>query len=794
MTNPTSPADAQRGISYTAGGPAPPSPPAGSPRSAHRQPDPGGVAAIWTWRVWGLADARVEIAATVATVVLLAVSRFALLPSGPWEWDETLFARGLLAFDLPAHFPHPPGFPLWMALGWVMLHVVGNPLLGFQLLSATASCLTFFPLAALGRRVAPAPLAAAAALAALFIPGVWVHAGRGFTDTASAFFALWAAALAVGGLERARATGFTLLVTAAFLIRPILLPPLGLLWLAGALAVRPRRRLLPGTALGLAAIAGATVGLVLAQGSWSAFAAAFVAHAETHARNLVEHNPGGVLALGIVSGFGGPWPTAGASVLALLGIAVWARRVSRRSATAWLVIIAVTVVQLVWLQNRRFPRYAVPLQEAAAPLVAGAAAAAAPPLLALAGVGALGAAWLIQGYPAVAEQHRTSLPGWEAVSFAVRAAKETGQQLVVEAGLYPFVSYQQQLDRRAGRPWRFTYVLAPSSPDSRALPTGTYLLLTDYPFHYGPPLFGGSKKFHRVSDRLRPLTQERFLVPEVAQNVPLPVRGWYLPELAAGRWFRWGAPGAELLLPPVPAGTAVTLEIRPAPGPTPLKISVNGSPAAEAAEGGQRAVWLPPRVLSTRVANRIVFDRAQAYVPGDGDERALAVQLFLVKAVGPRVSWSGALDSESARAALGARAEGVFGPERFATGSSTENGCWTQPSAALWLPAGEGRLRLVLLAARPTPPGTEVFVAGRRVAGPVRFLPSGFGSALVHLSASDTAAGGVKLELRSRPYCPAKEGGGDDTRELGVVLVSAAFTSAEPVPGIEAFRPDSAGR
>ncbi|MCJ7442646.1 MAG: hypothetical protein MUO25_13870, partial [Thermoanaerobaculaceae bacterium] len=114
MTVKTPTAEAQRAVSYTA--------------------------RVWTWRLWGLADARLEAAATLATLALLLVSRFALLPSGPWEWDETLFARGLLKFDLPAHFPHPPGFPLWMALGWVMLRLVGDPLRGFQLLSAAASC------------------------------------------------------------------------------------------------------------------------------------------------------------------------------------------------------------------------------------------------------------------------------------------------------------------------------------------------------------------------------------------------------------------------------------------------------------------------------------------------------------------------------------------------------------------------------------------------------------------------------------------------------------------------------
>jgi hypothetical protein len=752
MTNSTSPGEAQRGVWYTGG------------------------ARVWTWHLWGLDRGRLDVVLTVATLLLLVASRFALLPSGPWDWDETLFSRGLLSFDLPAHFPHPPGFPLWMALGWLVLKVVGNPLLGFQILSATASCLTLFPLAALGRRLAPAGVAAAAALAVLFIPGVWVHAGRGFTDTAATFFALWAAALAVWGLERGRATGFTVLVTASFLIRPILLPSLGLLWLAGAFAVRPRRRLLPGVAVALTAVTVAVAGLVVVQGSWTAFASAFVAHAETHARNLIEHNPGGILDLGIVNGFGGPWLTLGAGVLALLGIGVWARRVGRRSAAAWFGILAVTVAQLVWLQNRRFPRYAVSLQEAVAPLLAGAAIAVAPPAIAVAGVGALGAAWFLRAYPAVLEQRRTLLPGWQAVQVAVQAARRTGQELVVEPGLYPFVSYQEQLDRRAGRPWRFTYILAPSSPDSQALPRATFILVTDHPFHYLPPLFGESRTFHHVSEDLLPLTTGRFLTPEVAENVPLPVSGWYLPEMGRGGWSEWGAPGAELLLPPLPEGTAVALEIRPARGTSPVQISVNGTLAADAHPGGTRTVWLRPPVLSTRAANMIVFDRAQAYVPGGRDRRTLGVQLLAVKAVGPRVAWRGALADERARRELGVRAEGVFGPERFAG----ETGCWTQPTAALWLPAGEGRLQLLFLSPRPTPPETEVFIDARRLAGPVRFGPSGSGKAIIDLVANDIKDGGVQLQLHSRPYCPAKEGGGDDARELGVVLLSADFAPATP--------------
>jgi hypothetical protein len=588
------------------------------------------TAHVWTWHLWGLADARLEATATAAALALLIASRFALLPSGPWEWDETLFARGLLAFDLPAHFPHPPGFPLWMALGWVMLRLVGDPLRGFQLLSAAASCLAFFPLAALGRRVAPTPVAAAAALAVLFAPGVWLHAGRGFTDTAAAFLGLWAAALAVWGLEGRRVTGFTALVAAAFLIRPILLPPLAVLWLAGALRVRPARRLGPGILLAGVGTIAAVGGLVFAQGSWRAFASSFAAHAATHARNLIDNNPGGVLDLGIVKSLGAPWFAVGTAILALLGVVVWVRRIGRCSASAWLAILAVLVVQLVWLQNRRFPRYAVPLDMALAPLMAAAAAAAAPPLVAGGTLAALGTVWAARTFPLVVEQHANPLPGWAAVERGVAEAERTGAELVVEPGLYPFLSYREQLDRRAGRPWTFRWYLAPSSPDSKELPSGSYLLVTDYPFHYFGSMSGDEVRFRSVSEGLRPLTQGRFLNVALFQDPALPVRGWWLPEVA-GRLgkFMWGGAEAEVLVPPLPAGTVLSIDFVPYPGPAPLHVMVNDTLALTVPGDAPRAGrTLNPSFFSRERTSRIAFRRADAYSPGGGDTRKLSVQLW----------------------------------------------------------------------------------------------------------------------------------------------------------------------
>ena len=52
-----------------------------------------------------LPDRRLDLAATVTAALLLVVSRFAYIANGPWEWDETLFARGILHFELAARGP-----------------------------------------------------------------------------------------------------------------------------------------------------------------------------------------------------------------------------------------------------------------------------------------------------------------------------------------------------------------------------------------------------------------------------------------------------------------------------------------------------------------------------------------------------------------------------------------------------------------------------------------------------------------------------------------------------------------
>ena len=710
-----------------------------------------------------------DVLLTSVTAALLIWSRFAYLANGPWEWDETLFARGILHFELAAHFPHPPGFPGWLAIGHALMPIAGDPLLALQLASAAFSVIALWLLAALGRRVAPPAVAVAAALVVLAAPGPWLYAVRGFSTTAAAVLALVAAVVAAGGLEGRRVTAFSILVTASFLVRPNLLPVLALLWIGVAWSVRPRRRLLPGVAAGSGLTALAVFLMALAEGGWGAFVAPFIAHSERHFSRLVG-NAGGYADLGLVKGLGGVAPATVLLAAATLGIVVWARRVDRRSALLWAVVLVTAVAQLVWMQNRTTGRYAVGVQMALAPLVAGAAAAA-PATLGCAGLLGL-AAWL--GYdslPLVAEQHSTQIPAWSVVEAARSEAVRSGRTVVLEPELHPFASYLWHLLEWRGEenpPW----VLSPWDPGQWTGVDGAWVVATVHRHLYPGPLQGKERHWGGVSDRLRPLTQNRFLDAWIVEDTPLPLFGWWPSEReSSGRQFMWGGVEAVMALPPLGEGVQLGIALRPAPGTAPVVIEINGREIARVdGEAGEQRLWLKiPPVAVDRVAE-LRFSRTTAFPPGGEDQRPLALQLYELRALSPAGPWTGPVAHPWQREAIKVELEGAYSAEEFA---GAGEGVWLGPRAVLRAPAGEGRLRLRLWAPRPTPARTTIFVAGRCAAGP---LDIGRQPAFFDIEVLGGEADGewLEVEIVSDPYTPASNGGAD-RRELGVVLSDIAF-------------------
>jgi hypothetical protein len=711
-----------------------------------------------------LANKRFDAMATAVTALLVFVSRFSYLANGPWEWDETLFARGILHFELAAHFPHPPGFPGWLAIGHVLTPIVRDPLLALQIASAAFSVAALWVLAALGRRVAPPTVAVAAALVVLAAPGPWLYAVRGFSTTAASTLALGAAAVAAGGLGGRRATTFTLLVTASFLVRPNLLPVLTVLWLGVVWLVRPIRRLLPGLLGGAGLIVVSVAMMVRAEGGWSAFVAPFLSHSQRHFSRLAG-NLGGYGELGLVKGLGGAVPASLVLMAAIIGIVVWARRIGRRQAILWVAVLAVAVSQLVWMQNRTTGRYAVGVQMALAPLIAGAAATL-PPAAGCAGLLAV-TGWLgVGSQPLVEEQHTLQLPAWRAVKEARYQALNSDREVVVESELHPFASYLWHLADRQGysNPPR---VLSPWDPEPWAGVDSAWVVATVHRHFYPEGLRNHDRRWVGVSELLRPLTQDRFLEAWLIEESPLPVHGWWPGEQTPdGRRFLWGAAGAELQLPPIASGSKLGVALRPAPGAEPLTVTLDGRTIA-AIDGHAAAVrlWIDIDSDHPLRPTRMTFDRARGYPPGEGDTRPLAVQLFEMRVLSSTDGWSGPISTDWQRDALHIDGEGFHAAERFA---GAGDGVWLGPRAVLRVPAGRGLLRLRMWAPRPTPPRTVIRVAGRTVAGPLDIGPQPEEFVLEILTGGSFDER-LELEIESVPYRPVDDGLAD-VRELGVVL------------------------
>ena len=238
----------------------------------------------------------------------------------------------------------------------------------------------------------------------------------------------------------------------------------------------------------------------------------------------------------------------------------------------------------------------------------------------------------------------------------------------------------------------------------------------------------------------------------------------------------WGAATSHLALPPLPAESEVVIALRTAPGPDSVSLVLDGEGLATVDGGSdEQRLWFRVPSTSANRVSRLVLGRRQGYPPGGGDTRPLAVQLFEIRALSESVSWASAIVHTWQREALRIELEGAYDGEHFA---AVGEGVWLRPRAVLRLPAAPGRLRLKMWAPRPTPPRTEIIVAGRHAAGPfeVGHLPSDY---WLDVLPADTADGRLELEIRSNVYRPADSGSGD-SRELGVVISELAFEPLEP--------------
>ena len=129
--------------------------------------------------------------------VFVAVTRWPALSQTLWDWDEALFALALRDYDVTAHHPHPPGFPLFIGLAKLI------PLDAFhalQSISFVASLFVFPAMFFLARALrASAPVAMGAGLLLAFFPNVWFYGGTALSDVPSMVLVITACALLLRG-------------------------------------------------------------------------------------------------------------------------------------------------------------------------------------------------------------------------------------------------------------------------------------------------------------------------------------------------------------------------------------------------------------------------------------------------------------------------------------------------------------------------------------------------------------------------------------------------------------------
>jgi hypothetical protein len=154
--------------------------------------------------------------------LVCAATRFLAMAKTLWDWDEALFCLGMRSYDVTAHHPHPPGFPVYIALGRIVRTLIPNDFRALQAVNLIAAMLVFPAIFFLARELRlPFVTATVAGALCAFFPNVWFFGGGAFSDIPSLVLVVFAVAFLFRGCRDANAylIGAALLALAAG-IRP----------------------------------------------------------------------------------------------------------------------------------------------------------------------------------------------------------------------------------------------------------------------------------------------------------------------------------------------------------------------------------------------------------------------------------------------------------------------------------------------------------------------------------------------------------------------------------------------
>jgi hypothetical protein len=228
----------------------------------------------------------------ICVAVVCALTRFLAISRSIWDWDEALFALGMRGYDVTLHHPHPPGFPVYIALAKLVRFLAPSDFRALQTINVIAAMLVFPAVYYFARSLRfRFTISVLAGALFAFFPNVWYFGGGAFSDVPSIVLVLFAAGLLIRGAENRNHYWLgTLLLALSIGIRPQNFL-IGLL--PGLYATRKRRvhEVVIAFLIGVLVVGAAFGGAIYATGSYEGYMRAVRDHADYISRVDSWDNP-----------------------------------------------------------------------------------------------------------------------------------------------------------------------------------------------------------------------------------------------------------------------------------------------------------------------------------------------------------------------------------------------------------------------------------------------------------------------------------------------------------------------
>ena len=508
-----------------------------------------------------------------SVAAVCAISRLAARAHSLWDWDEVLFCLGMRSFDVSVHHPHPPGFPVFIALGRLVRLVVGDDFRALQTISLLAGML-FFPavfLLARELRLRFETAVIAGSLAA-FLPNVWFYGGTAFSDVPSIMLVTLASALLLRGCrDRGAFYGGVLLLALAMGMRPQN-ALVGVFPFLAAIRHRGWRDAIGGAVLGSVIVIGAFLGAAVATGSIDTYRETVRSHSRYIAEVDSFRSESRPALWRLAAQFFGkqysvPYMNFVMSLLALISIALAIRARDRAMLYNALTFAPVAIAAWLFLDRYSVNRFSIGYCPMFAIFAADGVSRLArykPKFEAGIAVVLVGA-FVLYTLPALGVVRREDAPSVEAMKAAKENFNPQRDELFVAEDMIPFVDY-----------------FLPGVPFTRVLDERAMLLEHDpkrQPYLIAE-IFATSPEgdvYRRERGRLWNITRRHYFGAAYAKVTRLPQfeAGWYAPDEAGqGRKL---ATRAAVTLPPSSVESWLRVKLV-ADAPTEVSLTFNGRP------------------------------------------------------------------------------------------------------------------------------------------------------------------------------------------------------------------------